>query len=169
MENEQRKLEAEVLRIDVFESYLYTKYVVCYWGRLSQRYHVKEMLMKAFLAVSTIVVAAGLIFGGQIPKAWKMVSGISAVTAIIHLLINWQKSMSDAKGLGSALIPIVSEYKMLWSDVQSELSLDVLKPRYKQLMEKVDLIESQYPEKFLKFKKKLMIACQDQVEASMGN
>lgn len=167
MKNEQESMETEVLRNEIFKSYLYTKCVVFYWGRLSYRYYVKELVVKIFLVASTFAVVGGWKFGGQTPMFWKGFSGVSAVIAFVHLVINWQKSMSDASGLGKEFGPVVSRYKILWMNAQSEVCSDELKLGYKELMAEVDEIERKYPEKFLKFDEKLLDTCMDRAEANI--
>ena len=91
MEGRQNDGVNESLRTDIWNSLLDMKKSVRYWELLCHRYNRRDMVVRVFLALTSSATIMGWQFWDSVEIVWKILCGISAVTAIIYSTLGWQK------------------------------------------------------------------------------
>lgn len=106
--------------------YIESKLSACYWERLSNRYHKRDLHTRWVLAVTSGSTFAGL-------GVWKIVSFLTFLLAATHAFVNWQKSENDLSRLHEKHSIISLRYKDLLMDMETGLNFDKAKEEYKQI------------------------------------
>ena len=106
-------------------------------------------------------------FWSQYGLLWKVLSGVSAIIAIILPILNWPKSIQNMNILAEKWSQIKNDYEMLWLDVKDGVKdKSKAKKDIKKIKEKENTLSQQ--EANLPDDKKLLRECFAEVKKSRG-
>ena len=88
-----------------------------YWDHLSRRYSAWDKYTKIFLAIMSSSTVAGWRIWNEVDILWKVLSAVSAGTAIALPILNWQKKIGEMSNLRGKWSRISRAYENLWEDL----------------------------------------------------
>ncbi len=139
-----------------------------YWQSLTQRFMKRDKHLKIFVAImSSGTVASWTIWKGEdYAIIWKVLSSLSAITAVIQPLVNYAQTAKEAELLAHKWIELASAYQNLWLEIESGLEDKIIKETYKAL-ENMQ-VEIEKGETKIDVDKKLILLCQAEVRKARG-
>lgn len=138
-----------------------------YWEEISRSSYKWDRRLKIFLASMSSSTVATWGLWNEIDIVWQILSGISAVTAIVVPILNLPRTIQDTSRLSSKWLKIQSQYETLWFDIETGLkSLEEIIDQYKPIREKelLELAPAHLPSN----KKKIKERCFNQILQSRG-
>jgi hypothetical protein len=149
----------------IWASMLTAQMNVCYWSKLAYRYTEREKWIKIFLAITSSGTVAGWVVWTAYPIAWKALSGLSAITAIVLPILNYSGRAAQMNKAASKSAQLRLGYDQLWAQLDS-LTPDSLKEMLAELNKKeIELSELQVSDPD---DRTLLARCQDDVLRSRG-
>src|SRR5258707_5919528 len=103
----------------VWTSMLSAQMNACYWNCLARRYQLREKRAKIFLAVTSSGAVAGWSFWTEYPFAWKFLSGLSALVAVLLPLLDFFKQIDAMTRLASKCAQLRVSYDLLWARIDA--------------------------------------------------
>jgi hypothetical protein len=103
----------------IWKSMLDADMNVRYWQYLTQRYVIHDRNIKIFLAVTSSGTVAGWSIWNQIPYLWQILSGISALVAIISPILNYQRLIESTSDLSGKWWELMRHYEFIWLRVKN--------------------------------------------------
>jgi len=149
----------------VWESLLDSDMNARYWRRLGRRYYSLDKAAKIFVAVASSAVVASWALWKDFPELWKLLSGVSAIVALIQPFADWSGQARSMAALRAKWSHLETSYEVLWAksrqmtDAELESALGELK------VKENDLIE---PEANLPHDDDLLEQCFNEVIVSRG-
>lgn len=137
-----------------------------YWKSLVKRYSNREKYLKIFLALMASGTVAGWGFWQSFPIFWKILSSISAITAIALPILNYQKTIGQMSFLSGKWGELRIEYEDLWFQVKSKQANSNHNQAYKKYRKIESSLEKR--ESTLPDDQKLLKKCFDDVKQSRG-
>jgi len=154
------------MRKSVYKSMLDADMNVRYWKYLTQRYSNRDRNIKIFLAITSSGAVAGWSIWNEIPFLWQILSGISAIIAIVSPILNYQKIIESTSDLSGKWWELLRYYERFWINVKNDQIDNRLEEEYtKSKAKEEDLIKK---ETKLPQDAKLLRACQNEVLHSRG-
>lgn len=125
---------------DIWDSYLDADLNTRYWGRLSDRYYKWDRAFRIFLAITTtsFTIVSWL---SQFEIAWKILSLLSAIIAVIFQFMEWSKKMQITSGLIEKWSEIHSMYHSFLIEIPNMKAKNI-KDEYKKIRDKEDRINT---------------------------
>ena len=109
------------MKISVWRSMLDADMNVRYWKYLTQRYVKRDRGFKIFLALTSSGTVAGWSIWNSIPLLWQILSGLSAIIAIISPILNYQKMIESISDLSGKWWELKTEYETFWRKAQKAI------------------------------------------------
>lgn len=137
-----------------------------YWRYLTQRYVNWDRNIKIFLAVTSSGTVASWAIWNQIPYLWQILSGISALVAIISPIMNYQRVIDSTSDLSGKWWELMRQYETFWRRVESGKTNKTVEKEFTSVKAKEDDLvkkEAKLPQDM-----KLLRRCQAEVLHSRG-
>ena len=144
-----------------------------YWDRLSRRYSVWDKYTKIFLAIMSSSTVAGWGIWNEINilwtdfSLWKGLSAISAITAIVLPILNWQRKIGEMSNLKGKWSRISRAYENLWEDLLLGRTNTELVEEYRRVRNEMEGEEDNTAPD-LPHDKKLIQRCWEEILESRG-
>jgi hypothetical protein len=106
------------LRKTVWKAMLGADLNYCYYSRLSCRYSNWDKWAKVFLAVTSSSTVATWALWSNAQLLWQVLSGISALLAVILPVLNWRGIIEKAAGASGGWFQLMNQYENLWLAIQ---------------------------------------------------
>jgi hypothetical protein len=137
-----------------------------YWTYLVRRYTARDTNLKIFMAIMASGTVASWGLWEMVPWLWKSLSSISAVSAILMPILNYQKSIAQMADLAGKWGELRIEYEDLWMQARNKSDSEATEASYKKFRK----IESALQEKEsnLPEDKKLIKRSFDEVKRARG-
>jgi hypothetical protein len=104
----------------------------------------------------------------EIDILWKVLSSISAITAIALPILNWQKKIGEMSNLRGKWSRIRKAYENLWDDLLLDpTSIEIVSEEYRRIRNEMEGEEDKTAPD-LPYNKKLIKQCRDDVLESRG-
>lgn len=139
---------------------------VRYWRYLTQRYVRRDRNIKIFLAITSSGAVAGWSVWNDIKYLWQILSGLSALIAVVSPILNYQKLIEVTSDLSGKWWELMRHYEAFWRRVKNgELSERIEKEFTNSRAKEDDLVkrETKLPQDM-----KLLRKCQEEVLHSRG-
>jgi hypothetical protein len=131
------------MRKELWDSMLTAHLNDCYWGRLGERLVQRDKWLGIFIAIMTSSAVAAWGFWQDIPLLWKMMSGLSAVAAIAHPLLDYPNQIKIATALRRAWFGIRTDYELLWVEYETSSSQERLDSYRRVKRKEIELNEGE--------------------------
>lgn len=154
------------MKKDIWDAMLDADLNVRYWAHLSRRYYSWDKYSKIFLAAMSSGTVASWGFWSEIQIVWKILSAISALTAIALPLLNWPKMSEKMVGLKQKWTELRNDYELIWLALKKGKKDAELERDFKKIKEKETKVSQQ--EYNLPCDKKLLYICREEVLKSRG-
>ena len=154
------------MRKSVYKSMLDADMNVRYWKYLTQRYSNRDRNIKILLAITSSGVVAGWSIWNEIPFLWQVLSGISAIIAIVSPILNYQKIIESTSDLSGKWWELLRYYESFWLNVKNGEIDKRIEKEYTRTKAKEDALvkkETKLPQDI-----KLLRECQNEVLRSRG-
>ncbi|MGP8322044.1 MAG: hypothetical protein ACT6FE_06955 [Methanosarcinaceae archaeon] len=154
------------MRKSVYKSMLDADMNVRYWKYLTQRYSNRDRNIKIFLAITSSGAVAGWSIWNEIPFLWQVLSGISAIIAIVSPILNYQKIIESTSDLSGKWWELLRYYESFWLNVKNGEIDKRIEKEYTRTKAKEDALvkeETKLPQDI-----KLLRECQNEVLRSRG-
>ena len=154
------------MRKSVYKSMLDADMNVRYWKYLTQRYSNRDRNIKIFLAITSSGAVAGWSIWNEIPFLWQVLSGISAIIAIVSPILNYQKIIESTSDLSGKWWELLRYYESFWLNVKNGEIDKRIEKEYTRTKAKEDALvkeETKLPQDI-----KLLCECQNEVLRSRG-
>lgn len=133
-----------------------------YWTYLSRKYYKTDRNIKIFLAIMTSGVVASWNLWANFQIAWKVLSGIAALTAIISPILKYERSIETLATIKGKWKKVLADYEILWLS-RDRNDIEKIK-EYEKIKEK----ECEIDEQNLPIDKRVLARIQDEVLKSRG-
>ena len=150
----------------VYKSMLDADMNVRYWKYLTQRYSNRDRNIKIFLAITSSGTVAGWSIWNEIPFLWQVLSGISAIIAIVSPILNYQKIIEATSDLSGKWWELLRYYESFWINVKNGQTDNRIEKEYTRTKAKEDALVKK--ETKLHQDIKLLRECQNEVLHSRG-
>ncbi len=107
------------LRERVWESMLTAELNYRYWSELASRYVRRDRNVKVFLAVTTSSTVASWTLWRGVPELWQVLSGVSALLAVVLPLLSWQEKIKRLTSLRVEWFRTMKEYEALYLHIET--------------------------------------------------
>ena len=154
------------MRKAVWNSMLDANMNVRYWKYLTQRYSIRERVLKILLAITSSGTVAGWTIWSKVPELWQSLSSLSALIAIALPILNYPKLIETMADLSGKWWEVKREYEDYWISLEAGESFDSISPRYNKTKSKEDVLVK--TESRLPYDEKLLRKCQEEVLRSRG-
>jgi len=147
----------------IWDSMLDAELNYIYWGKISRRYYKYDTIFKIFLAIMTSGTVAIWSIWTDITCLWKILSSISALTAISLPFINFQELIHSSSDLRGLWFEFKNEYECMWLELNSNNDLKTIEEKYIKMKNHQTEIIKMKPNPNLPHKKKLIYKCYNAV------
>lgn len=133
-----------------------------YWDTIGRKYFKRERAITIFLAIISSSAVASWGFWQHIDIVWKILTGCSAILAIINPILNIQKTIQIMAALRSNWHNLFYQYEKMWLNIESNtINLENVKNEYGKLRDHEARIDS--PTANLPLNKKIRAICHKEV------
>jgi len=154
------------MRNEIWNSMLDAEMNYRYWSYISKSYHKMERNFKFFLAIMTSGTVASWGFWGEIEIVWKILSGTSAVVAIIMPIIDLPKLIKNMSQISQKWFQLKIDYEILWLSLKNNKNQATIEKEYKRIKENEK--RSIQPDANLPRDEKLIQKCFNEVLIAKG-
>jgi hypothetical protein len=110
---------SEPIRTQIWKEMLSAELTQLYWEKLGQVYRSYDRNSKIFLAITTSTTVASWTLWVQYDIIWKVLSGLSALIAVVVPLMRWEYSIERVVELKGGWLEISYEYEKIWLRIET--------------------------------------------------
>jgi hypothetical protein len=114
------------MRALIWNTMLTAQMNACFWSRLARRYYTRERNAKIFLAIATSSTVAGWAFWLDNELLWKVLSGLSAIVALVLPFLNYPGMVEKMTKLATECARLRAEYDLLWARIDGMPANEIL-------------------------------------------
>lgn len=111
---------SDPIRDQIWKEMLTAELTQLYWEKLGHTYRSYDRNSKIFLAISTSSTVASWTLWVQVDILWKILSGLSALIAIVVPVLRWEYFIEKTSELKEGWLDVSHEYQNLWLKVETK-------------------------------------------------
>ena len=137
-----------------------------YWRGMTEKYSKRDLTLKIFLALAASGTVAGWSIWGDLPLAWKVLSGCSAIASIASPFLAFSKKVDVAASHAGLWSDLRVRYSDLWDKFKTSGQSPSIDREHDQLKKVFRDLESKEPKLRIPQDKALAKRCQTEVLAA---